>query len=325
MNMKKMFLVSLGTGFQKRDEEVRASRKTGQKVVENLLGTEVYDAKSAEKWGLLVWGAGPITEFTLDGSQDMVDYYLAPVFQTLHKSNYLRIQSPQGLLLLLLSSINIWNGISLLRVYYYYYYYPPSIFGTVSVSSGSTTTTTLLRIFPSTTTTTTLLRTFPSSINIWNGISLLRVYYYYYPLSIFGTVSVSSGSTTTTTLLRIFPSTTTSTLLRTFPSSINIWNGISLLRSTTTTTTTTTILYQYLERYQSPQGLLLLLSFINIWNDISLLRVYYYYYPLSIFGTVSVSSVLGSHMIVVELVPRSHKIVAALVLRSHKMSRHNQI
>ncbi|KAI9109337.1 hypothetical protein K1719_019681 [Acacia pycnantha] len=79
---EKMYLVSLGTGFQKRDEEVRARRKIGQKVVENPLETEVYDAKSAEKWGLLAWGASPITEFSLDGSQDMVDYYLVPVFRT---------------------------------------------------------------------------------------------------------------------------------------------------------------------------------------------------------------------------------------------------
>ncbi|KAI9109313.1 hypothetical protein K1719_019657 [Acacia pycnantha] len=89
----KIYLVSIGTGFRKRDEEVMARRKMGQKLAEKVFRNEVYDAKKARKWGILAWGAGPISELTLDGSQDMVDYHLDSVFRGPDKSNYLRIQT----------------------------------------------------------------------------------------------------------------------------------------------------------------------------------------------------------------------------------------
>ncbi|KAI9071816.1 hypothetical protein K1719_046220 [Acacia pycnantha] len=89
----KIYLVSLGTGFRKRDKELMARQTWERKLAEMALGNKVYDAGNASKWGILAWGAGPITEFTLDGSQDMVDYHLASVFRALHKSNYLRIQT----------------------------------------------------------------------------------------------------------------------------------------------------------------------------------------------------------------------------------------
>ncbi|KAK4269939.1 hypothetical protein QN277_023033 [Acacia crassicarpa] len=87
----KIYVVSLGTGLRKRDEEVGVRRTWWQWLAEKFLRNKVYDARIAQNWGILAWGAGPITNLTLDGSQDMVDYHLASVFRTLHKSNYLRI------------------------------------------------------------------------------------------------------------------------------------------------------------------------------------------------------------------------------------------
>ncbi|XP_028808768.1 patatin-like protein 1 [Neltuma alba] len=69
----KIYLLSLGTGFQKPNKD--------------------YDARAAANWGSLAWASGPITELTLDGSQDLVDYHLASVFQALGSNNYLRIQT----------------------------------------------------------------------------------------------------------------------------------------------------------------------------------------------------------------------------------------
>ncbi|XP_054791681.1 patatin-like protein 1 [Prosopis cineraria] len=71
----KIYLVSLGTGIQKPNTD--------------------YDARAASNWGMLAWASGPLTELTLDGSQDMVDYHLASVFQALGSNNYLRIQTDQ--------------------------------------------------------------------------------------------------------------------------------------------------------------------------------------------------------------------------------------
>ncbi|KAF7845025.1 patatin-like protein 2 [Senna tora] len=74
----KIFLVSLGTGFQKPNEE--------------------YDARKAAHWGALNW-ISPSMEFALDGSQDLVDYHLASVFHSQlghnYHRNYLRIQTDQ--------------------------------------------------------------------------------------------------------------------------------------------------------------------------------------------------------------------------------------
>ncbi|XP_054782237.1 patatin-like protein 1 isoform X2 [Prosopis cineraria] len=68
----RIVLVSFGTGFMKPN---------------------VYNAKDAQKWGILKW-AKPSIEFALDGSQDLVDYHLASVFHALGAdSNYLRIQT----------------------------------------------------------------------------------------------------------------------------------------------------------------------------------------------------------------------------------------
>ncbi|XP_028808759.1 patatin-like protein 5 [Neltuma alba] len=69
----KIFLISLGTGFRKPNKD--------------------YDARAAQKWGILAWATGPITELTLDGSQDLVDYHLASVFRALGSKTYTRIQT----------------------------------------------------------------------------------------------------------------------------------------------------------------------------------------------------------------------------------------
>ncbi|XP_035548306.1 patatin-like protein 2 [Juglans regia] len=75
--MKKMLVLSLGTGTAKYEEK--------------------YTAAKSSKWGLLNWmyndGATPLLDVYLDASSDMVDFHVSTLFQTLDRKNtYLRIQ-----------------------------------------------------------------------------------------------------------------------------------------------------------------------------------------------------------------------------------------
>lgn len=75
--MKKMLVLSLGTGTAKYEEK--------------------YTAAKSSKWGLLNWmyndGATPLLDVYLDASSDMVDFHVCTLFQTLDRKNtYLRIQ-----------------------------------------------------------------------------------------------------------------------------------------------------------------------------------------------------------------------------------------
>lgn len=73
----KFLVISIGTGAAKEEHK--------------------YDAKIASKWGIVGWltggGSNPIIDVFTDGSDDMVDYHISVVFQSVsHQENYLRIQ-----------------------------------------------------------------------------------------------------------------------------------------------------------------------------------------------------------------------------------------
>lgn len=76
-DIRRMLVLSLGTGFAKHEEK--------------------YDATKASKWGVLSWiynsGSTPIIDFFSDASSDMVDYHVSTLFQSSNvQQNYLRIQ-----------------------------------------------------------------------------------------------------------------------------------------------------------------------------------------------------------------------------------------
>lgn len=70
-------VISLGTGSAKLEHK--------------------YDAKIASKWGIVGWlkdgGSNPIIDAFADGSDDMVDYHISVIFQSVcSQKQYLRIQ-----------------------------------------------------------------------------------------------------------------------------------------------------------------------------------------------------------------------------------------
>ncbi|KAL8199356.1 hypothetical protein R6Q57_012924 [Mikania cordata] len=74
---RRMLVVSLGSGINKRSER--------------------YNARKASRWGLLNWvfdnGSSPLFNIYSDASSDMVDIHVTTLFQSLNaQTNYLRIQ-----------------------------------------------------------------------------------------------------------------------------------------------------------------------------------------------------------------------------------------
>ncbi|PWA67796.1 patatin-like protein [Artemisia annua] len=77
IDIRKMLVLSLGTGIPKRSEK--------------------YNAKTSSKWGLLNWvfnkGSSPLLDIYSDASADMVDVHVTTLFRSLNaQKNYLRIQ-----------------------------------------------------------------------------------------------------------------------------------------------------------------------------------------------------------------------------------------
>ncbi|XP_069153538.1 patatin-like protein 2 isoform X2 [Solanum lycopersicum] len=76
-NYGKFLVISIGTGSAKLEHK--------------------YDAKIASNWGIFGWltggGSNPIIDAFADASDDMVDYHISVVFQSVHsQKHYLRIQ-----------------------------------------------------------------------------------------------------------------------------------------------------------------------------------------------------------------------------------------
>lgn len=77
MDVRRLQVLSLGTGTAKHEEK--------------------YNAARASKWGLINWvfdnGSTPLIDIFGDASSDMVDFHVSTLFQSAHvKDNYLRIQ-----------------------------------------------------------------------------------------------------------------------------------------------------------------------------------------------------------------------------------------
>ena len=92
MEYGRFLVLSLGTGTAKSEEK--------------------YDAEEAAKWGLLGWltsdNSTPLVDVFTQASADMVDFHISTVFQALHcEENYLRIQVPVFVILMLSSTIFI--------------------------------------------------------------------------------------------------------------------------------------------------------------------------------------------------------------------------
>jgi len=76
-NYGKFLVISIGTGSAKLEHK--------------------YDAKIASNWGIFGWlsdgGSNPIIDAFADASNDMVDYHISVVFQSVCcQKQYLRIQ-----------------------------------------------------------------------------------------------------------------------------------------------------------------------------------------------------------------------------------------
>ncbi|KAL3819087.1 hypothetical protein ACJIZ3_004992 [Penstemon smallii] len=77
MEYNKLLVISLGTGSEKQEQK--------------------YTAQMAAKWGIISWlinaNSTPIVDIFSQANQDMVDYFLSVVFQSLQsQDNYIRIQ-----------------------------------------------------------------------------------------------------------------------------------------------------------------------------------------------------------------------------------------